>query len=53
MKNNSADVPPVSPVAPQGDPEVIELVPYGHKTEDNKNSGYGCNPNGGGYKIRT
>ncbi len=29
MKNNSADVPPVSPVAPQGDPEVIELVPYG------------------------
>ena len=29
MKNSSADVPPLSPVAPQGDPEVIELVPYG------------------------
>jgi len=29
MKNNSADVPPLSPVRPEGDPEVIELVPYG------------------------
>ncbi|HUX97832.1 MAG TPA: beta-L-arabinofuranosidase domain-containing protein [Bacteroidales bacterium] len=29
IKNNSADVPPVSPVAPEGDPEIIELVPYG------------------------
>jgi len=29
MKNNSADVPPISPVAPEGDPEIIELVPYG------------------------
>ena len=29
IKNNSADVPPLSPVAPVGDPEVIELVPYG------------------------
>jgi len=29
MKNNSADVPPVSPVKPVGDPEVITLVPYG------------------------
>jgi hypothetical protein len=29
MKNNSADVPPVSPVKPAGDPEVITLVPYG------------------------
>ena len=29
MKNNSADVPPVSPVVPEGDPEIIELVPYG------------------------
>ena len=29
LKNNSADIPPVSPVRPSGDPEVIELVPYG------------------------
>jgi hypothetical protein len=29
MKNNSADIPPLSPVKPLGDPEVITLVPYG------------------------
>jgi hypothetical protein len=29
MKNNSADVPPLSPVKPEGDPEIITLVPYG------------------------
>jgi hypothetical protein len=29
MKNNSADVPPLSPVKPEGDVEVITLVPYG------------------------
>jgi hypothetical protein len=29
MKDNSADVPPPSPVKPEGDPEVISLVPYG------------------------
>ena len=29
MKDNSADVPPRSPVAPEGVPEVIQLVPYG------------------------
>jgi uncharacterized protein len=29
MKDNSADVPPLSPVRPVGDPEVITLVPYG------------------------
>ena len=29
LKNYSADVPPLSPVAPEGDPETIELVPYG------------------------
>ncbi|MBI5008217.1 MAG: glycoside hydrolase family 127 protein, partial [Bacteroidia bacterium] len=29
IKNNSADVPPLSPVRPEGDPEIIELVPYG------------------------
>jgi len=29
MKNNSADVPPLSPVKPDGDPEIIKLVPYG------------------------
>ncbi len=29
LKENSADVPPLSPVKPQGDPEVITLVPYG------------------------
>jgi uncharacterized protein len=29
MKDNSADVPPVSPVKPEGDAEIITLVPYG------------------------
>jgi len=29
IKNNSADVPPLSPVKPTGDPEIIKLVPYG------------------------
>jgi hypothetical protein len=29
MKNNSADIPPKSPVKPEGDPEIIILVPYG------------------------
>jgi hypothetical protein len=29
IKDNSADVPPLSPVKPQGDTEVITLVPYG------------------------
>jgi uncharacterized protein len=29
MKNNSADVPPLSPVKPVEDPEIITLVPYG------------------------
>lgn len=29
IKNNSADVPPQSPVKPEGDPEIITLVPYG------------------------
>ena len=29
MKDNSADLPPESPVKPEGDPEIIELVPYG------------------------
>jgi hypothetical protein len=29
IKNNSADVPPMSPVKPEGDPEIITLVPYG------------------------
>jgi Uncharacterized protein conserved in bacteria len=29
MKNNSADVPPLSPVKPEGDIETITLVPYG------------------------
>ena len=29
MKDNSADVPPLSPVKPEGDPEIITLVPYG------------------------
>lgn len=29
MKDNSADVPPLSPVRPEGDPEQIYLVPYG------------------------
>jgi len=29
MKNNSADVPPLSPVKPEGNAEIITLVPYG------------------------
>lgn len=29
MKNNSADIPPLSPINPKGTPEVIQLVPYG------------------------
>jgi len=29
MKNNSAEIPPLSPVTPEGDPQIIELVPYG------------------------
>jgi uncharacterized protein len=29
IKNNSADLPPFSPVKPEGDPEIIALVPYG------------------------
>jgi hypothetical protein len=29
MKDNSADVPPLSPVKPQGSTEIIQLVPYG------------------------
>lgn len=29
MKNNSADVPPLSPVKSDGDPEIITLIPYG------------------------
>ena len=29
MKDNSADVPPLSPLKPAGYPEVIQLVPYG------------------------
>lgn len=29
MKNNSADIPPFSPVKPEGDPEIIRLIPYG------------------------
>jgi hypothetical protein len=29
MKNNSAGIPPLSPLKPEGDPEVITLVPYG------------------------
>ena len=29
MRDNSADVPPLSPVKPEGDPEIINLVPYG------------------------
>ena len=29
LKNNSADIPPMSPVRPSGNPEVIQLVPYG------------------------
>jgi hypothetical protein len=30
FKNNSADVPPLSPVTPSDDPILIELVPYGN-----------------------
>lgn len=29
MKDNSADIPPLSPVKPEGDPQIISLVPYG------------------------
>jgi uncharacterized protein len=29
LKNNSADIPPLSPVMPEGTPIVIQLVPYG------------------------
>ena len=29
LKNNSADLPPASPVKPVGDPQVIRLIPYG------------------------
>jgi len=29
MKDNSADIPPLSPLKPEGDPEIITLVPYG------------------------
>jgi uncharacterized protein len=29
IRDNSADVPPFSPVKPEGDPEIISLVPYG------------------------
>jgi uncharacterized protein len=29
MKDNSADLPPLSPVRPQGEPEKLFLVPYG------------------------
>jgi uncharacterized protein len=29
LKNNSADIPPLSPVKPEGNTEVIQLVPYG------------------------
>ncbi len=29
MKNNSADIPPFSPVKPDGDIEIIKLIPYG------------------------
>ncbi len=29
MKNNSADIPPFSPVKTENDPEIIKLVPYG------------------------
>ena len=30
QRNNSADLPPVSPVNPEDYPEVIQLVPYGN-----------------------
>ena len=29
IKNNSADIPPPGPLMPAGDPQMIELVPYG------------------------
>jgi len=29
IRNNSADIPPLSPVKPEGSTEVIQLVPYG------------------------
>jgi hypothetical protein len=29
LKNNSADIPPLSPVVTEGTPIIIELVPYG------------------------
>lgn len=29
LKNNSADVPPLSPVITEADPEIVKLVPYG------------------------
>jgi hypothetical protein len=29
MKDNSADIPPLSPLKPEGSAEVIQLVPYG------------------------
>jgi hypothetical protein len=29
LKDNSADIPPLSPVKPEGITEVIQLVPYG------------------------
>ena len=29
IKDNSADLPPLSPVSPEGYPEVIRMVPYG------------------------
>ncbi|TFG44116.1 MAG: hypothetical protein E4H43_00820 [Bacteroidia bacterium] len=29
MKDNSADIPPLSPVKPEGTTDVIQLVPYG------------------------
>jgi len=29
MKDNSAEMPPLSPVRPQSNTEIIQLVPYG------------------------
>jgi hypothetical protein len=29
IKDNSADIPPKSPVKPEGDPVIVNLVPYG------------------------
>lgn len=29
MNNNSADIPPLSPLKPEGSPEIIQMVPYG------------------------